>query len=98
MRFWIRILPALLLAFAAQAQSPIDWQTSDSLPGTDLSTLNAVQKQKVLKLLRDHDCSCQCGMKIAGYDAIKEGDVLECYKKVEVKRTLGAPEMAGSRK
>src|SRR5690606_35820706 len=30
----------------------------------------------------------ECGMKIAGYDDIKEGDVLECYKKVEVRRTL----------
>jgi translation initiation factor IF-2 len=30
----------------------------------------------------------ECGMKIVGYDDIKEGDVLECYKKVEVKRTL----------
>ncbi|MGH7242076.1 MAG: translation initiation factor IF-2 [Phycisphaerales bacterium] len=31
----------------------------------------------------------ECGMKIFGYDDIKEGDVLECYKQVEVKRTLG---------
>ncbi|TVQ32501.1 MAG: translation initiation factor IF-2 [Phycisphaeraceae bacterium] len=30
----------------------------------------------------------ECGMKIAGYDDIKEGDVLECYRRVEVKRTL----------
>lgn len=30
----------------------------------------------------------ECGMKIVGYDDIKEGDVLECYKTVEVKRTL----------
>jgi translation initiation factor IF-2 len=30
----------------------------------------------------------ECGMKIDGYDDIKEGDVLECYKKVEIKRTL----------
>jgi translation initiation factor IF-2 len=30
----------------------------------------------------------ECGMKIDGYDDIKEGDILECYKKVEVKRTL----------
>ncbi|MBX3387285.1 MAG: translation initiation factor IF-2 [Phycisphaeraceae bacterium] len=29
----------------------------------------------------------ECGMKIVGYDDIKEGDVLECYKNVEVKRT-----------
>ncbi|MEX0876327.1 MAG: hypothetical protein WD114_02615, partial [Phycisphaerales bacterium] len=30
----------------------------------------------------------ECGMKIVGYDDIKEGDVIECYKKTEVKRTL----------
>jgi translation initiation factor IF-2 len=30
----------------------------------------------------------ECGMKIAGYDDIKVGDILECYKTVEVKRTL----------
>jgi len=30
----------------------------------------------------------ECGMKIVGYDDIKEGDVIECYRKVEVKRTL----------
>jgi len=30
----------------------------------------------------------ECGMKIDGYDDIKVGDILECFKKVEVKRTL----------
>lgn len=30
----------------------------------------------------------ECGMKIDGYDDIKEGDILECYRQVEVKRTL----------
>ncbi|MEM1329558.1 MAG: translation initiation factor IF-2 [Planctomycetota bacterium] len=30
----------------------------------------------------------ECGMKIVGYDDIKEGDILECYKEVEVKRSL----------
>ena len=30
----------------------------------------------------------ECGMKIDGYDDIKEGDILKCYKQVEVKRTL----------
>ena len=30
----------------------------------------------------------ECGMKIDGYDDIKDGDILECYKNVEVKRTL----------
>ncbi len=46
----------------------------------------------------------ECGMKIAGYDDIKEGDVLECYRTVETKRTLsaegvisaGRPEPAGA--
>ena len=30
----------------------------------------------------------ECGMKIEAYDDIKVGDVLECYKKLEVRRTL----------
>ena len=30
----------------------------------------------------------ECGMKIEGYDDIKAGDVLECYKTIEVARTL----------
>jgi len=30
----------------------------------------------------------ECGMKIAGYDDIKEGDILECYKQVEIRRTI----------
>lgn len=30
----------------------------------------------------------ECGMKIVGYDDIKEGDVLECYKNVEEKQKL----------
>ncbi|GAB4544958.1 MAG: translation initiation factor IF-2 [Phycisphaerales bacterium] len=30
----------------------------------------------------------ECGMKIVGYDDIKAGDILECFKKIEVKRTL----------
>lgn len=30
----------------------------------------------------------ECGMKIVGYDDIKAGDILECYKQIEVARTL----------
>ncbi len=30
----------------------------------------------------------ECGMKIVGYDDIKEGDIIECYRKTEVRRTL----------
>ncbi|MFN0010598.1 MAG: translation initiation factor IF-2 [Phycisphaerales bacterium] len=54
-----------------------------------------VENDRVLEQLkrfkddaRDARAGMECGMKIVGYDDIKEGDVLECYKKVEVKRTL----------
>ncbi len=30
----------------------------------------------------------ECGLKIAGFDDIKEGDVLEFYRQIEVARTL----------
>ena len=30
----------------------------------------------------------ECGMNIEGYSDIKVGDVIECYKTIEVKRTL----------
>jgi len=30
----------------------------------------------------------ECGMKVDGYDDIKEGDVIECYKTIEVKKSL----------
>jgi translation initiation factor IF-2 len=50
------------------------------------------RKLAQLKRLKDDAkevrAGMECGMKIDGYDDIKEGDVLECYKSVEVKRTL----------
>lgn len=42
-----------------------DWKTAESLPGIDLNGLTAAQKAAVLKLLREHDCSCGCNMKLA---------------------------------
>jgi len=42
-----------------------DWRTTDALPKVDLTGLTPAQKAKVLKLLRDDDCSCGCGMKVA---------------------------------
>jgi protein-disulfide isomerase len=52
----------LLGAFVAFAQ---DWKTADALPGLDLGGLSAVQKTTVLKILREHGCSCGCNMKLA---------------------------------
>jgi translation initiation factor IF-2 len=54
-----------------------------------------IEQDRVLEQLKrfkddakDVRAGMECGMKIVGYDDIKQGDVLECYKKVEVKRTL----------
>ena len=56
------ILGAGLFAATLFAQ---DWKTASSLPGIDLKGLTAGQKASVLKILREHDCSCGCGMKLA---------------------------------
>jgi translation initiation factor IF-2 len=37
---------------------------------------------------REVRAGLECGIKVAGYDDIKEGDILEFYKEVEVARTL----------
>jgi translation initiation factor IF-2 len=46
------------------------------------------QLKRVKDDVKEVRANTECGMKIAGYDDIKEGDVLECYKQVEFKRTL----------
>jgi translation initiation factor IF-2 len=56
------------------------------------------QLKRVKEDAKEVRAGLECGMKIDGYDDIKEGDVLECYKKTEVKRTLGALEGAGAKK
>jgi protein-disulfide isomerase len=43
----------------------VDWKTSASLPGVDLTGLTAKQKTSVLEILRERSCSCGCGMKLA---------------------------------
>jgi protein-disulfide isomerase len=53
------------LTLAAQTPSPDAWKTAETLNDVDLSGLTAVQKKAVLKLLREDDCTCQCGMKAA---------------------------------
>jgi len=42
-----------------------DWTTATSLPKVDLSGLTPAQATRALKLLRQEDCSCRCGMKVA---------------------------------
>ncbi len=52
-------------AAATPQVSPDAWKTSQTLGNVDLSGLTPVQKKAVLKILREEDCSCQCGMKTA---------------------------------
>jgi protein-disulfide isomerase len=56
---------AVLCMAAAVLLGAQDWKSRASLPGVDLSGLTATQKATALKLLRDGDCSCGCGMKMA---------------------------------
>jgi translation initiation factor IF-2 len=54
-----------------------------------------IQNERVLEQLKrfkddakEVRTGMECGMKVAAYDDIKVGDVIECYKQVEFKRTL----------
>lgn len=67
----MRLIPAALAKFAALffvavlAAAAQDWQSATELPLVDFTGLTAAQKAAALKILRDYDCSCQCGMKLA---------------------------------
>jgi translation initiation factor IF-2 len=63
-----------------------------------------IENDRVLEQLKrfkddakDVRAGMECGMKIVGYDDIREGDVLECYKQVEVKRTLAGSAPSGEK-
>jgi protein-disulfide isomerase len=55
----------VLFALAACLVCAQDWKTAASLPGIDLTGLSPAQKGTVLKILREQDCTCNCGMKMA---------------------------------
>ncbi len=56
---------AFLLVVAGAMLCAQDWQSATDLPNVDMSGLSAAQQTKVLGILRDYDCSCGCGMKVA---------------------------------
>lgn len=60
MRIFLGLFALFVLSIWAQ-----DWQTTEALPAIDLSSLSPAQKASALKLLRQTDCSCGCGMKLA---------------------------------
>ena len=68
---FVQLRGTLICIFTAAAllaqvpQAPANWRSIDDLPRIDMSGLTPVQKRAVLKLLREQDCSCQCGLKTA---------------------------------
>jgi protein-disulfide isomerase len=54
-----------LLVLAGALLGAQDWQSATDLPLVDLSGLSSAQQTKVLGILRDYDCTCGCGMKVA---------------------------------
>lgn len=55
----------VLFCLVASLLCAQDWQTLESLPAVDFSGLSPAQKATALKALRELDCSCGCGMKVA---------------------------------
>ncbi len=49
---------------SAQTSNP-NWITATTLPKVAMSALNPAQKQTALKIMREEDCPCGCGRKIA---------------------------------
>lgn len=62
---FLRLLLAGLCLLGGCVLLAQDWKTADALPGIDLTGLSAAQKAAVLKILREHGCSCGCNMKLA---------------------------------
>src|SRR5689334_8796831 len=58
-------LAASALVGAALLIAQPDWKTVTNLPAVDFSGLSQVQSRALLRLLRNHDCTCGCGMKVA---------------------------------
>jgi protein-disulfide isomerase len=42
-----------------------DWKVVVNLPAVDFSGLSPLRTRALLRLLRNHDCTCGCGMKVA---------------------------------
>ncbi|HEY1342329.1 MAG TPA: hypothetical protein VGF59_32705 [Bryobacteraceae bacterium] len=56
---------AACAAFGAALLLAQDWKTATKLPAVDFSGLSPVKTRALLRLLRNHDCTCGCGMKVA---------------------------------
>jgi len=61
--------------------------TRNSVVIEDERTLDSLKRFK--DDAKDVRAGMECGLKVSGYDDIKEGDILEFYRRVETARTLG---------
>lgn len=59
------VVAACTILGAAALLAQPDWRTVVNLPAVDFSRLSPVQSRALLRLLRNHDCTCGCGMKVA---------------------------------
>ncbi len=55
----------LPLIFVTLALAQVDWKTSTTLPGVDLTGLTPAQKTAALSVMRANACGCGCDMMIA---------------------------------
>lgn len=56
---------ACALSAAVLLLAQPDWKTMVKLPDVDFTGLNALKTRALLRLLRNHDCTCGCDMKVA---------------------------------
>jgi protein-disulfide isomerase len=58
-------LAACAIVAAALLVAQQDWKTVSNLAGVDFTRLSPLKSRALLRLLRTHDCTCGCGMKVA---------------------------------
>ena len=58
-------IAACCILGAALLLAQPDWKTVVNLPAVDFSGMSPVKTHALLRLLRNHDCACGCGMKVA---------------------------------
>ena len=62
---WAYKIAAGAALCAAVLLAQPDWKTVIALPAVDFSGLTPVKSRALLRLLRNHDCTCGCSMKVA---------------------------------
>jgi protein-disulfide isomerase len=59
-----KIVACAVLGTALLLAQP-DWKTLVNVPAVDFSGMSPLRARALLRLIRSHDCTCGCGMKVA---------------------------------